>query len=255
MPNDRIGLQLFSVRGECARDLPGTLRTVAGIGYGAVEPWGYGGDELGWMGRSPAELRRMLDDNGLVCCGMHLTTAALMPDNIGRTIELNQALGNRMLIIAADKQRMSAADTIAELSRILDAAAERLAPLGMLAGYHAHYFDFELVGGRTAWDILFSSVRPDVVMQLDIGNCAAGGADPVAVLRRFPGRAKSVHLKDYGKPGAVIGEGAADWPEIFRLCDTLHRTEWYVVEEGSPDGTGFDVCARSLAGLRRLGRC
>jgi len=249
-----IGLQLFSVRGECERNLPGTLKAVAGIGYRAVEPWGYGGEELKWMGCSAAELHRMLDDNGLVCCGIHLTTTALMPANISRTIEFNQVLGNRFLIVAADKQRMSAVEGVRELALILDAAAERLAPLGMFAGYHAHGFDFVKLDGRTAWDILFSSVRPDVVMQLDTGNCASGGADPIDVLRRFPGRARSVHIKDWGKPGAVIGEGVADWPEIFRLCDTLHHTEWYVVEEGSPDGTGFDICARSFAGLKRMGR-
>ena len=45
-----IGLQLFSVRGECKADLPATLKAVAEMGYVAVEPWGYAGDILEWMG-------------------------------------------------------------------------------------------------------------------------------------------------------------------------------------------------------------
>ena len=53
-----IGLQLFSVRGECSKDLPATLEAVAGLGYVAVEPWGYGGESLEWMGFGATDLRK-----------------------------------------------------------------------------------------------------------------------------------------------------------------------------------------------------
>ena len=255
MANVPIGLQLFSVRGECTKDLPATLEAVARIGYVAVEPWGYGGEALEWMGHSGKDIRRMLDDNGLKCCGMHLRTDALLGDNLARTIALNQELGNRFLIIAADRQRMGSVETIMELASILDDAAEKLKPLEMLTGYHAHGFDFQQHDGRTAWDILFSNTRQDVVMQMDIGNCAGGGGDPIAILKKFTGRALSVHLKDYGgAPGSVIGEGEADWDEIFRLCETDHGTQWYVGEEGGEGGMGFDVSTRSLEALRKMGK-
>lgn len=248
-----IGLQLFSVRGECNKDLGATLEKVAEIGYVGAEPWGYRGEKLEWMGVPARELRAMFDDNGLACCGMHLATDALLGDNLKRTIELNQILGNTFLIIAADKPRMSALDTIVELAGILNDTAATLKPLGMRTGYHAHPFDFSKFGDETAWEILFSSTGQDVVMQMDIGNCARGDGDPIAMLEKFPGRAKSVHLKDYGGPeGSVIGEGVADWETIFRLCDTLHQPEWYVVEEGDPDGLGFGVCARSLQALKAM---
>jgi sugar phosphate isomerase/epimerase len=250
-----IGLQLFSVRGECQKDLPATLKAVAGLGYQGAEPWGYGGEGLAWMGYGAGEIREMYDDNGLTCCGIHLATGALLGDNLLRTIELNQTLGNRFLIIAADKPRMSARETILELAGILNGAAEKLKPEGMFAGYHAHGFDFETVDGEIAWDILFSNTRDDVIMQMDIGNCAMGGGDPIATLRKFSGRARSVHLKDYGGPrGSVIGEGRADWPTIFQLLDAEHPVEWYVVEEGGADGLGFEVCGRSLEALRAMGR-
>ena len=250
-----IALQLYSVRGECQRNLPATLKAVAGIGYVAAEPWGYGGDKVEWMGCGARELRKVFDDNGLKCCGIHLSTGALLGDNLARTIALNHELGNKFLIIAADKPRMSAVNTIMELARILNGTAEKLKPHGMFTGYHAHGFDFEQLDGRTAWDILFSNTRDDVVMQMDNGNCASGGGDPIAILRKFTGRAKTVHLKEYGAgPDAVIGEGKADWPETFRLCETLHGTEWYVVEEGSADGLGFDIPRRSLAALRTMGK-
>lgn len=250
-----IGLQLFSVRGECEKDLPATLKAVAEIGYVGVEPWGYAGDKVEWMQRTARDLRALLDDSGLACCGMHLRTEALLGDNLSRTVELNRVLGNRFLIVAADKGRMSAVSSIMELAEILNRAAETLQPLGMFTGYHAHGFDFARFDGQTAWEILFSHTQKEVVMQLDIGNCVSGGGDPIAMLKQFPGRARSVHLKDYGgAPGSVIGEGKADWDEIFRLCETLHHPVWYVVEEGQPDGLGFDVPRRSLQALRRMGK-
>jgi len=249
-----IGLQLFSVRGEC-NNLPNALKSVADIGYVGAEPWGYGGDKLEWMGWKAKDLRKLYDDNGLKCCGMHLSTGALLGDNLSRTIELNQELGNKFLIIAADSQRMGAINTIMELAGILNDTAEKLKPLGMFTGYHAHGFDFKDIDGRLAWDILFSNTRQDVVMQMDIGNCASGGGDPIAELKQFPGRAKSVHLKDYGgPPDSVISEGKADWKVIFNLCETTHNTEWYIVEEGSNDGMGFDIPKRSLEALKRMGK-
>ncbi len=247
----QFGVQLYSVRDECQKDLPATLKTLREIGYDAVEPWGFDGSKIEWRGLPAKDVRKMFDDNGLTCCGIHLATKALLADNLDRTIEMNQILGNRYLIIAADKEHMSSEAGIAELAGILTLAATKLKPLGMFAGYHAHGFDFADLAGRTPWDILFSTTPADVVMQLDIGNCAEGGGDPVAVLRKFPGRARSVHLKEYGAP--VIGEGKADWAEILRLCETEHKTEWYVVEE-ERTGVGFDDVRDSLNNLRKMGK-
>jgi len=184
-----------------------------------------------------------------------MATGALLGDNLARTIEFNKTLGNRFLIIAADKPRMSARNTIMELAGILNDSCEKLAAEGMFCGYHAHGFDFETVDGEVAWEILFGNTVKNVIMQMDIGNCANGGGDPIHELRKFPGRTKSLHLKDFGGPaGSVIGEGKADWPTIFALCDELHPVEWYVVEEGGADGLGFEVCGRSLQALRAMGK-
>ena len=250
-----IALQLHAVRGECAKDLPATLKGVADAGYVGAEPWGYDGTVLEWRGIAAKDLRSLYDDNGLTCCGFHVSTSSLMGDRLARTIEMNQILGNNFLIISSDKDRMAKLDTIMELAGILDAAAEKLGPLGMSAGYHAHGFDFAEIEGSTGWEILFGNTRDEVIMQLDIGNCATGGGDPIAMLKKFPGRARSVHLRDYGgAPGSAIGEGEADWETILSLCETDHHPAWYVIEQGGVDGIGFDVPRRSLEALRAMGR-
>lgn len=254
MSQTPVALQLFSVRGEVAKDLAATLKSVAQLGYQGAEPWGYDGKTLTWQNRPAADVRRMFDDNHLTCCGFHIATDALRGDNLQRTIELNRTLGNRFLIVAWDKPRMSTRAGILELAGILNSAAEVLKEHGMAAGYHCHGFDFDRVDGEIAWDILFANTKPEVIMQLDIGNCASGGGDPIATLRKFPGRARSVHLKDFGgEKGSVIGEGKMDWPTIFNLCRTLHKPEWYVIEEGGQDGLGFEVSGRSLKAVRAMG--
>src|SRR5438105_11250089 len=82
-----IGFQLYTVRGEFARDVPGTLKKLGEIGYKAVEFWGYAGTANVYEKYSAAELRKLLDQNGLKCCGMHMDLKALDKENLQRTIE------------------------------------------------------------------------------------------------------------------------------------------------------------------------
>jgi sugar phosphate isomerase/epimerase len=251
MTRARIGLQLFSVRGECQRSLPATLKETARIGYEGVELWGYMGDSLAWMSRSAAAIRSMCDDVGIACCGIHLSTAAMLGDHLTRTLEFSRILGARFLIVAIDHQRMSTRTGVRELAGILNDAAAKLAPHGMFTGYHAHPSDFVRVDGEVAWEALFRETAPSLIMQLDIGNTMRGGGDPVALLKRFPQRARTLHISDFGgAEDSAAGEGKADWAGIFGSCGTARTTEWYVVEQGGTEGIGFDIPRRSFAWLR-----
>jgi sugar phosphate isomerase/epimerase len=91
-------------------------------------------------------------------------------------------------------------------------------------------------------------------MQLDTSNCRDGGADPVAVLKKYPGRARGIHLKaSGGGPDAVIGEDLVNWKEVFAFCETKGNTKWYVVEhESSKDP--LDGVKRNFEALKRMGK-
>jgi len=244
-----IGLQLYSVRKDCAKDLPGVLKAVAKMGYQGVEFAGY-------HGRKAGELRKMLDDNGLKCCGTHTGLDTLTGDALKSTAEFNRIVGNQFLIVPwlAHKMRNSV-PAVQETARLFNELARKAKPLGMRVGYHAHGGDFERLADQTAWDILFSNTNPEVVMQLDIGNCIGGGGDPIAVLKKFPGRSATVHLKEHGgRPGAPVGEGDVNWKEVFQICETTGGTEWYIVEQESYAGTPLDSVKRCLENLRRMGK-
>ena len=240
-----IGLQLYSLRAECKADLPGTIAAIGKMGYQGVEFAGY------WNYSAP-DLRKMLDDAGLVACGTHTPYESVLPDQIERTIEFNQIIGNRFLIVpymtGKTRQEWLAKATL------FNGLATKLKPLGLCAGYHAHSNDFKAIEGQPAWDIFFGNTSRDVVMQLDTSNCRDGGADPVEVLRRYPGRGRTIHLKpNGGGPEAVIGEDKINWPGVFGLCESTAATEWYVVEHETSK-TPLATVQRTLEALKALGK-
>ena len=240
-----IGLELYSVRNECKTDFPGTIAKVAKIGYRGVEFAGY------WD-RSAKEIRKMVDDNGLVTCGTHTPYAALQPDKLEATIEFNQIIGNKF-VICPSMSGKTRADWL-DKAKMFNGLAEKLKPHGMWIGYHAHGHDFQKIEGETAWDIFCGNTKPEVIAQLDTSNCSEGGGDPVAELNKHPGRTRSIHIKPAGAgPEAVIGEDKLNWHEIFRICETTGNTQWYVVEhESSKDPIG--TLARTFEALKKLGK-
>lgn len=239
------GVQLYSIREQCAKDLPGMLKAVSQIGYQGVEFAGY-------HGRTAQELRKMLDDNGLVVCGTHTPYESVLPDKIKETIEFNRILGNSFLIVPwmTGKTRQDWLDKV----KLFNDQAARVKSDGMWVGYHAHAHDFEKIDGESAWDIFFGNTKPEVVMQLDTSNCMDGGADPVEVLKKYPGRARTIHLKAFGGgPEAVIGEDKVNWQDVFNLCETQGSTKWYIVEhESSKDP--LNAIKRSFEALKRMGK-
>ena len=245
-----IGLQLYSVRTECKADLPAVLKAAAAMGYEGVEFAGY-------HGRDAAELRRLLDENGLHCCGTHLGIEALTGDELKRTVEFNRVLGNPYLIVASlpDEKTLDRQSCL-ETARAFNEISEKVAVEGMRVGYHNHSSDLKPLDGETAWDIIFGNTRPEVVMQIDTANMIAGGGDPMHFLRKYAGRAATIHLKEHSKshPEALIGEGDIDWPAIFDVVEAQGRTEWFIVEYEGDAIPPLVAVERCLANLNKMAR-
>ncbi len=245
-----LGFQLYTVRGEFARNVPDTIKTLAQIGYRGVEFWDYSGTPNVYQHYSAADLRKILDENGLKCCGMHVTLEALAGDKLKRTIENNQTLGNIYINLVMAPDLMKSESGIGELAALLNKTSSECRAQNMVAGYHCHAFDFALINGRFAWEILFRRLKPEVNMQLDVGNCLSGGGDPIAMFKEFPGRSWTVHIKEYKEKTF----DSDFYKEVFHLCETTCATKWYIVEMGSDDGTGFEVPRQALAKLHSLGK-
>ena len=241
-----VGLQLYSVREQCQKDLPGTLAAVKKIGYPAVEFAGY-------YDRSAKDLRKLLDDNGLVACGTHTPYESVQGDKLKETVEFNRTIGNKFLIVPWMNEAKSKQEWL-DRAKLFNEIADKVKPDGMWVGYHAHQHDFNQIEGVTAWDVFFGNTKAEVIMQLDTSNCCEGGADPVAVLKKYPGRARSIHIKAFGGgPDAVIGEDKVDWKAVFAFCESKGKTQVYVLEHESGKDP-LDAVKRSYEALKKMGK-
>lgn len=246
-----IALGLWSVREEAQKDLAGVLKAVAEMGYEGVE---LAHSDYGIAG---SQWRQLLDQNNLKVCGMHTTVPKLQVDNLQRMIDFQKAIGNRNLILAAlPKQSMSSLQGLKEAANLLNDLAGKLQPHGMRIGYHCHAGDFHPVESQIPWEVLGNNTRPEVIMQIDVGNCLEGGGDYLGMLQKFASRSATVHLKEHGgEPGAVVGDGIIQWNEVFRICEAGDVTEWYIVEEESRKGPeSLDAVRRCLENLRKMGK-
>jgi sugar phosphate isomerase/epimerase len=245
-----IALQLYSIRDDCANDLPGCIEAVAKMGYDGVEFAGY-------HGFSAAELAKMVTDNGMKVAGTHIGIDTLLGDEFERSVEFHQALGNKFPIVPGlPGEYTCCPDAWKKTAETFNEISAKLKPLGMYTGYHNHHTEFTPMDGQLPWDIFFSNTIQDVVMQLDSGNALMGGADVVPFVERYPGRALTVHLKEYSATNdqALIGEGDVRWAELFELCETIGATQWYIVEQESyafPPMQCVDLCLKKL---RELGK-
>ena len=241
-----IGLELYSVRAELPKDFTGVIEKIGKMGYQGVEFAGY----YSWD-KKPKELRKLLDDNGLKCCGTHTALPTLQGDQLQRTIELHKELGNKFLICPSLSAKDAAGWT--NLAKQFNDISDKAGEQGMLVGYHSHAGDYKKYDGKTAWEIFFDNTKPEVVHQLDVGNTLDGGGDPFAMLKKYPGHTKTTHLKEHGgAKDAAIGEGEIDWKKLLELYETVGGTEWYIVEyEHSNPLEKIKVC---LDNLHKMGR-
>ncbi|MGD0412700.1 MAG: sugar phosphate isomerase/epimerase [Verrucomicrobiota bacterium] len=222
-----IGVQLYSVRNDFNKDVPGVLAGIKKIGYEGVEFAGY-------AGKTAADLRKMLDDNGLKACGSHIQGGlnVLMGDaGFQKEVDFNKTLGNDKLIIA-----MGNARTVDDWTKMADnfsAVAAKLKPLNLRLGYHNHTAEFTAVDGQIPEYLFFDKAGPDVFVQLDVGHCVHAGGDPIAVIKKYNSRLVSMHIKDWNPAtrGDIVGEGSVKWAEVLAACASCPNLQWYNIEE------------------------
>jgi sugar phosphate isomerase/epimerase len=229
-----IGTQLWCVRKQLATDIPGTLKALAAMGYEAVELENA-------FGKPGAEWRTHLDAAGLKACGFHHTLQELQDDKLSGSIEFNQAIGNRNLIIRSLAPPVyTSADLLKKTAEAVNGIAERLKPHNMRVGYHNHTTDFNKIDGEYWWNRFADQTAKDVVLQFDTGNASeVQGVMPQEFITRNAGRTISMHVKPFSKkdPGAYLGADELDWPAIMTAAESVGGIEWYIIEyekEGVP---------------------
>ena len=234
-----VGIQLYSLGPDLAKELDAQLATVAKIGFKSVELAGY-------LGRTPAELRAAFDKAGLVCPSAHISPkgASGFSGDLAKLADEMHVIGVKsvMMPIFYIPDRMGGVDlrqagvqmTADDWKWNADFLNEKAAVLkkaGIVSGYHNHNFEFaplkDAKGGETnGMEILLKGTDPSLVtFEMDAGWVTAAGHDPFAMLKHHPGRFTQMHVKDIKpttKPNfelkqdpTEVGGGMIDWKRLL----------------------------------------
>lgn len=248
-----VGLELYSVRDELAKDLMGTVRAVAKMGYEVVE---FYSPYYQWTSDYAKEVRKLLDDLKIRCLSTHNGANAFAPEGIQKAIELNQILGSKYVVMAS-AGRVEGLDGWKGVAERLTQASEKLKPLNMRAGFHNHKLEFVPIEGTRPMDVLAANTPKDVTLQLDVGTCVDAGADPVAWINANPGRITSIHCKEWGAGEGkgyrlLFGEGDAPWRKIFEAAESVGGVEYYLIEQEGSQYPSLETAERCLASFKKL---
>jgi len=227
----RIGVQLYSVRDLMKADLPGTLARVAAIGYKEVEFAGY-------FGRTPAQIRELLRQNGLTSPSTHLSFDSLT-NGWQKQLDDAKAAGHEWATIAyiAEEKRRTL-DDWKRHAELFNRAAAQAKATDLKFAYHNHDFEIRPIEGTRPLDLLLTSTDPKLVdFEMDLYWVVFGGGNPVDFFGRYPGRFKMVHVKDSAGPPdnkmVDVGSGTINFPQIFAQSEKA-GIEHYFVEHDQP---------------------
>ena len=229
-----IGTQLWCVRKQLATDIPGTLNAIGALGYEAVELENA-------FGKSGAEWKGYLDAAKLKPCGFHHRLSELQGEKLAASVEFNQSIGNRNLIVRSLAPPVyTSADLLKKTADEVNEVAERLEAHNLRVGYHNHTTDFNRIDGEYWWNRFADQTSKNVILQFDTGNASeAEGVTPQSLISRNKGRTISMHVKPFSKkdPNAYLGSDELNWPAIMTAAETDGGIEWYIIEyekEGVP---------------------
>lgn len=225
-----LAAQLFTVADMLSKDLRGTLKLVKEAGYDGVE-------FAGALKYTAQDVRFALEEAGLQIAGWHTPWEYLTPENIYSTITYNKVLGNQFIIVPwRPDEVLATRESCLRFAAELTWVSDVLGKYGMVTGYHNHAAEFRptVDTNELPWDIIAQNTPSNVIMQNDIGNGMHGGADMINMLKKYPGRAVTLHMKPFSPdsrdtffddPNCII-----DWDEYFEIARKEAGVRWYIVE-------------------------
>jgi sugar phosphate isomerase/epimerase len=240
------GIQLWSVREEAMKDLPGTLAFLAQTGFNNIELFGYNNGN--YFGHSPAEVRSFLDANNVQSKSAHYSLADFLSkgdeDDLKKTIETAKIIGHEYVTVpfleGSVRKRLEDFKT---LSDKLNKAGEACKNAGLKFAYHNHNFEFQQFGFEqteqghtTGYEVMLANTDPSLVaFEMDIYWVVYAGKDPVKLFKENPGRFPMWHIKDmWKKPkteSCEVGKGIIPFKEYFKYKTETGFKYFFVEQE------------------------
>ena len=249
-----IGLEMYSVRDELAKDPQGTVRAVAAMGYQGLE---FYAPHLDWTPTQAKEMKALMDSLGIRCFSTHNSESYFRSDTIQKAIDYNHVLGSRYMVMASS-QLGPGLDGWKKVAEELNVAAAQLEGAGLRAGYHNHQLEFTPVNGVRPIEIIAKDTKPSIMLQLDVGTCLEAGSNPVAWIKANPGRIRSLHLKEWSPDSdkgysALFGEGVADWKALLNAAKETGGAEYFLIEQEGSRYPQLETAKKCLEAYRAAG--
>jgi len=258
-----VGIQLYSVRDDMTKDPQGTLKQISGMGYKYVEHANYINRKF--YGYSPTDFKKLLGDLGLQMKSGHTVMGKDawdenkndFTDKWKYTVEDAATVGQEFVISPwLDESYRKDIDGLKRFLGVFNKSGELCKQHGMKFGYHNHDFEFNTqVGGMRLYDIILKETDPNlVIQQMDMGNMYGAGGRALELLKQYPGRFQSMHVKDEiksddphsmeGYESTVLGKGVLPVKEVLDTARKTGGTKHFIIEQESYQGKAPIDCAK-----------
>jgi sugar phosphate isomerase/epimerase len=259
-----LGIQLYTLRNELAKDLGGTLKQVAAAGYKQVELYGFPNCD---------PLIQAAKDAGLATHSSHFDwDSAVNPkdaamSDFAKILDKAKEVGLSHLVVPSlTGQNSKDLDAFKKTAENLNKAAAMSKKLGIQLAYHNHSFEFSpKEGGKSGYDVFIEEFSPEMAFEVDVFWVKIAGLDPVALIKKLSGRVSQLHLKDL-KEGITIptyssdstpldafqelGDGIITMPPILAVAKEAGVQHCHVEQDQSPDALAS--IKQSIAYLGKL---
>src|SRR6476620_7669242 len=243
-----VGVQLYSVRDDMKKAPLETLQGLAKMGYKYVEHANYVGGKF--YGYAPTEFKKVLDDLGLKMPSGHTVMRAQHWDAANNTFtdEWKQTVADaatvgEMYVISPwlDDEFRTSTDKLKSFMDVFNKSGEMCKQSGLKFGYHNHDFEFNTkLDGKLLYDLILENTDPQLVIhQLDIGNMYGAGGRAADIIKKYPGRFASMHVKDEIKAekgemkepyeSTIIGKGVIGTQAIVALGKKMGGTKHFII--------------------------
>lgn len=266
-----VGIQLYSVRADMTKDPLGTLKQLAAMGYKNVEHANYNNRKF--YGYTPTEFKKILDDLGMKMPSGHTVMGSLHWDETKKeftdlwkyTVEDAATMGQKYVISPwLDNRYRKDLSALLAFMEVFNKSGELCNKSGMKFGYHNHDFEFsEKLDNQTLYDIMLKNTDPRlVIQQLDIGNLYNGGAVAADIVKQYPTRFASLHVKDEIKAtegnekyeSTILGAGIVNVKDVIDMIRKNAKGVHYIIEQESYQGkTPLDCAREDLAIMKKWG--
>lgn len=239
----KMGLQLFTVRDPLAKDVTGTIKQIAAIGYQDCETYGYDPEQKKYYGLPAYGFKQLLADHGMITTSGHYDFSGFFdqPDDammryVDQCIEGAHALGQRYITWPWLDPKFRTLGNFRLLTSKLNAIGEKVTKAGLGFAYHNHDFEFVDYGGETGYDIIMRDTDASLVkLQMDLyWVMHSSKLSPAALIDRHPGRFVMWHIKDMDKVTrdySELGNGSIDFTVILPEASRA-GLQYYYIEQG-----------------------